>query len=59
MNSASYRQHAQEEALAMPMSAASPWNRFANTMADTRTGLIIIGYELALRVLVLARRWNY
>jgi hypothetical protein len=59
MSSASQRQYLEAQSLDMPMSPASSWNRFAHTFANTRNGLLIIGYGLAMRVLFLARRWNY
>jgi hypothetical protein len=59
MSSASQRQYLEAQSLDMPMSPASSWNRFAYSLADARNGLLIIGYGLAMRVLFLARRWNY
>jgi hypothetical protein len=59
MSSASHQQYSDAQALALPMASSSNWSRFAESLADTRNGLMIIGYGLAMRLLLLARRWNY
>jgi len=46
-------------AVAIALPQPTSWARFEVTLENTRNSLFIIGYELALRVLILARRWNY
>ncbi|MFZ0038002.1 MAG: hypothetical protein WAK91_11300 [Candidatus Acidiferrales bacterium] len=53
------RQFEPSAAAVMAFPAPSGWARFEDTVLNTRVSLMIIGYELALRVLILARRWNY
>jgi hypothetical protein len=45
-------------ALAMPMPMPGPM-ALKNAMLDARDALMIITYQLIIRVLFLARRWNY
>jgi hypothetical protein len=53
------RQIDRSEAAVIALRAPSGWARFEDTVLNARAGLMIIGYALALRVLILARRWNY
>jgi len=45
--------------MAMPTPTPSTWSRLEVTLLNARDGLLIVCYTLALRVLILARRWNY
>jgi hypothetical protein len=47
------------EAAVMALPAPSAWERLEDTVLNARVSLMIVGYALALRVLILARRWNY
>ena len=53
------RQMYRSGAVAIALPQPTSWARFEVTLENTRNSLFIIGYELALRVLILARRWNY
>jgi hypothetical protein len=53
------RQIDRSEAAVIALRAPSGWARLEDTVLNARVGLMIIGYALALRVLILARRWNY
>jgi len=46
-------------AAVMAMPTPSTWSRLEVTLLNARDGLLIVCYTLALRVLILARRWNY
>ena len=46
------------EATAMAMALPAP-AVLKTAMLNARDGLMIIGYQLIIRVLFLARRWNY
>jgi hypothetical protein len=59
MTPVNYRQYERSEAAVMDFPGTSSLSRMRTTMLNTRDALLIIGYELALRVLILARRWNY
>jgi hypothetical protein len=60
MNYASHTQVPGHEvtALAMTLPATGSTSLKA-TMLNARDGLMIIGYQLMIRVFFLARRWNY
>jgi hypothetical protein len=53
------RQIHRSEAAVIALRAPFGWARLEDTVLNARVGLMIIGYALALRVLILARRWNY
>ncbi|MFZ0634882.1 MAG: hypothetical protein WA755_00300 [Candidatus Acidiferrales bacterium] len=59
MSTAPSREFVRSGAAAMALPARSSWTRISNTVFETRDALMIIGYGLILRILVLARRWNY
>ena len=59
MTPAYRRQFEHSAVAAMAMPEPSSWSRLEVAVLNTRDSLLIIGYEYALRILVLARRWNY
>jgi hypothetical protein len=54
-----HRQMERSAVAVMALPAPSGWTRLEDTMLNARAALMIIGYGLALRLLILARRWNY
>jgi len=61
MNYASHTQVPGHEvtALAMTLPATGGSASLKASMLNARDGLMIVGYQLMIRVLFLARRWNY
>ncbi len=53
------RQFDRSAVAVMALPAPSGWTRMENTVMNAGASLMIIGYALALRVFILARRWNY
>jgi len=58
MNYASQNQVSGGEATAMAIALPAP-AALKTAMLNARDGFMIIGYQLIIRVLFLARRWNY
>ena len=58
MNYAQQTQANGSQATALAMAMPAPMS-LKNAMLDARDALMIISYQLIIRVLFLARRWNY
>lgn len=58
MNYASHDEARRNQAQAVAMALPAP-PTMRSMMLNARDGLMIISYQLLIRVLFLARRWNY
>ena len=58
MNYAQQAQANGSQSTALAMAMTAPMS-LKNTMLDARDALMIVSYQLIIRVLFLARRWNY
>jgi hypothetical protein len=60
MNYASHTQVPGHEVTALAVALPAPGSASLKaSMMNARDGLMIVGYQLMIRVLFLARRWNY